>query len=765
MRKKERANSGGYFHRYELIETEIEVLAATTNEAGEATVTFTPPKSGSYRLVAESLDDREREARSARFLWISGTDYAPWPVRDDDIIELIADSEEYEVGDVAEVLVPAPFAGATALVTIERGRVLSSEVRTFETNSEVLRIPIEDSHIPNIYVSVVLYCPPTADDPYARYLVGSLELPVSTAPRRLDVRIEPDREQALPGETVRYEVTVTDAEGRGVEADVAVAIVDKAVLALADEVGPDGMAAFWYERELGVRPASSLTVLVNRWNETYREAEKGEEGRGTDSAREASPLGEASVYAVAAATAAPTAVEDSASSADPRVRSDFQNTALWIGQLTTDEEGTASFELQPAGQHHHLARARPRRHRRDAGRRGRERVAGDAAAARAPRAAALPARRRLRSALRTLVRNGTDEARAVTVTVEVEGVTLDDDAARSATIEPGDSVIFEWPARVIEEGTATIRFRAVTGSYGDAVEISVPVHLDVTPETTATGGVVEDTLAIEAVYLPDYVITGTGSLELSLQGSLVGALDEELAYFAPYPSRWREYPNVRKASRIVASVAVQRATPGGLDEAQRAQLKADVASLLAEQQYSGWWGWCRSCERNVWVSGWVLQALGEARDAGHAVPEDALRRATQAITAYLDRATDVDRPADPNQHAYLLYVLADASNQRAEVSPLAREQAGKVRAIAEQGRADLTNWGRAYLLLGLLATGHEADHEDVRILLNDLTATTIASANGNHWEDKRIAGSMHNSSVRPPRSCCARSPRSTRSTR
>ena len=36
----------------------------------------------------------------------------------------------------------------------------------------------------------------------------------------------------------------------------------------------------------------------------------------------------------------------------------------------------------------------------------------------------------------------------------------------------------------------------------------------------------------------------------------------------------------------------------------------------------------------------------------------------------------------------------------------------------------------------------------VRALLNDLTARTIASANGNHWEDKRIAGSMHNVDVR-----------------
>ena len=69
-------------------------------------------------------------------------------------------------------------------------------------------------------------------------------------------------------------------------------------------------------------------------------------------------------------------------------------------------------------------------------------------------------------------------------------------------------------------------------------------------------------------------------------------------------------------------------------------------------------------------------------------------------------------------------------------------------ALLEEHRTQLTSWGRAYLALGLLASGHEADHESVRILLNDLSAATIASANGNHWEDDRRPGSMHNSSVR-----------------
>ena len=36
----------------------------------------------------------------------------------------------------------------------------------------------------------------------------------------------------------------------------------------------------------------------------------------------------------------------------------------------------------------------------------------------------------------------------------------------------------------------------------------------------------------------------------------------------------------------------------------------------------------------------------------------------------------------------------------------------------------------------------------VRLLLNDLAATTIASANGNHWQDERLPGCMHNGSVR-----------------
>ena len=302
-----------------------------------------------------------------------------------------------------------------------------------------------------------------------------------------------------------------------------------------------------------------------------------------------------------------------------------------------------------------------------------------------------------------------------------------------------------WPARALEAGTATVTFSATTTGYGDAVERSIPVHLDVTPETTATGGVVEDNAVIESVYLPDYVITGSGSLELSLQASLVGALDEELPFFEPY--RWES--NVRIASRIIATVAVQRASASGLTEGQEAQLRKDIDTLVRYQMYDGGWAWCGSCSRtDLWVTGWVLIALGEAKDAGYSVAAYQYSRTMRLITEFVNRETDVERPANPNWHAFLLYALTSAANNGDEVSPLAREQAALLRSLLEEHRTELTSWGRAYLLLGLRASGREADHEAVRTLLNDLTATTIASANGNHWEDDRIGGSMHNGSVR-----------------
>ena len=713
----------------EPVDTEVDVQTVTTGANGEALIEFTPAAAGMYRLVAESLDDEGRLARSARTVWASGTGRVRWPVRDNDMIELIADRESYQVGDTAEVLVPAPFAGATGLVTIERGRVLSTEVRRFETTSEVLQIPIEDDYVPDVYVGVVLYRPPSGDDPVPRYHVGYARLRVSTESRRLNVSIQPGTDAARPGEPIRYEVQVTNSEGLGVESELSVAIVDQAVLSLLDESSLDGMGAFWPERPLGVRTTSSLSVAVGRQADIWEAGRK-------------SPLVyDEEVFYPATGGGDAMLEDDSRLSEDPSLRSDFRHTALWIGQLATDASGRAGFELTlPDNTTTWNARGRAVTAATQVGQGESDLLVSKPLVVRP----ALPRFLRVGDEveLRVLVTSRSARSSEVTVTVETQGLALDDMDARDVELGPGETEALTWSARVLEQGEASIRFIAgAPGRRGDAVEHTIAVQAAVTPETTATGGTVDDNPVIEALYLPDYAITDGGALELSLQASLVGALDSELEHFNPRP---RE-SYVRVASRLMASTAVLRASALGLTDVQRSQLDMDVRTLLRGGRY-GRWAWCQSCPpTGMWVTGWAMIALGEVAKAGYAVPEEQLERAVQYVAAQLDRDTDVSEPPNPDQHAFLLYALASVAGDGAEVP---EQYVEEMHALVAEHRRRLSDWARAYLLLGLSAAAVEQSHDSVRTLLNDLSAASIASANGNHWQAPHVRGTMHNGSVR-----------------
>ena len=73
----------------------------------------------------------------------------PWRQENNDRIKLVADKNEYKVGDTAEILVPSPYQGKVkALLTIERGQVLDHQVIELTGNSEVLKLPITDQYVP-----------------------------------------------------------------------------------------------------------------------------------------------------------------------------------------------------------------------------------------------------------------------------------------------------------------------------------------------------------------------------------------------------------------------------------------------------------------------------------------------------------------------------------------------------------------------------------------------------------------------------------------
>ncbi len=713
---KEQTPGGGRIYRSVPRDTLLATLSTTTDAKGLGAVTYAPEKSGLLRLVADATDDQGRMSRSATSLWVSGGAFASWQVTNDDAIKLVASKDLYDVGDTAEVLVPAPFDGAIGLVTVERGKVITRSVRTFPTNSEKIRVSIDDHSVPDVFVSVVLYRAPTAADPIPRFKVGYAELKVSTATRALTVTATPDKPQAKPGDTVHYDITVADRTGKGVRSEISVAVVDKAILALEDERGPDGLHAFWFERGLAVSTSSSLSVSMDRANDVIAEAPRsGKGGSGSGQTGD-------------------------------QTRKDFRNTALWTAQLVTSADGRASVDVKmPDNLTTWRLQARA--------------VSGDTMVGEGTTETlvtqpllvrpALPRFLRVgdTTELRALVRNGTGADASVDVRLDAEGVRAAG-GTRTVRIASGATALVSWPATVDAEGTASITFTASGGGQSDAVKLTLPVYLDVTPETTATGGIVTTQTGLEAVYLPPFARTKPGSLTVAVDSALVGSMADELANLAPTDHEGAE----RVASRLIATIGVRRGEKSVIGSSTQydARIASDVAGLVGRQRPDGGWAWCDDalCLTDPYVTGWALLALGEAKRDGVTIDGNVVSRASGHVRGVLGQPFDVAAPppkgtpplvkpgftpvtpiqADPSECAFLLAALSSASGDNAVLSP--------ARALFEQYRTRLSSWGRAYLLLALHDAGVPETDPAIRALLNDIAAAALPSATGDHWEDE-----------------------------
>ncbi|MFN8557016.1 MAG: hypothetical protein U0531_06590 [Dehalococcoidia bacterium] len=189
----------------------VETRAVTTGGDGRTDLTFTPPTGGLYRIAVTGRDAAGNEFRSASAIYVTAAAFVPWQVTNDERLQLVADRTGYQPGDVARVLVPAPFAGAIGLVTVERQGVIAREVRTFTGNSEVLEVPIAATYLPNVFVSVALFKAPGPDNPIPEFRSGFVELEVSAESQRLNISLTADRERLGPRESVTFTVKTTDA--------------------------------------------------------------------------------------------------------------------------------------------------------------------------------------------------------------------------------------------------------------------------------------------------------------------------------------------------------------------------------------------------------------------------------------------------------------------------------------------------------------------------------------------------------------------------
>ncbi|MFQ5350547.1 MAG: MG2 domain-containing protein, partial [Thermoanaerobaculia bacterium] len=238
-------------------EVPVEIQTCEVSSAEEAVeCQFATDIGGTYQITATVTDDAGRSSRTELTRWVSGGNRRPERNVVQEEVVLIPDRQEYSPGDRAEILVEAPFSPAEGLLTISRNGFVSTESFTIEGTGTVLFVPIEDDYVPNVHIQVDLVgtaerttdagdpLPGAPDRP--AFAVGRLNLQVPPLGRTLAVDAQPAAPTIEPGSDTQVDVTVTDAAGKPVTgAELAVVVVDEAVLALSNYQLPDPLDVFY----------------------------------------------------------------------------------------------------------------------------------------------------------------------------------------------------------------------------------------------------------------------------------------------------------------------------------------------------------------------------------------------------------------------------------------------------------------------------------------------------------------------------------------
>jgi len=137
-------------------------------------------------------------------------------------------------------------------VTLERHGLVSHQFLTLAQGSAILKVPLDPDFLPNLNVTVdaVGKAPRGSNIPDrpAQARAG-LNLAISPASRELQVEVRPDQTGVLPGTSNGLQVSLKDFQGKPVaQSDVALLVVDEAVLALSGHDFRNPFADFYPDR-------------------------------------------------------------------------------------------------------------------------------------------------------------------------------------------------------------------------------------------------------------------------------------------------------------------------------------------------------------------------------------------------------------------------------------------------------------------------------------------------------------------------------------
>ncbi|MBI3928043.1 MAG: hypothetical protein HY319_21045 [Armatimonadetes bacterium] len=628
--------------RYQDSREDVQTLTETAS-GQPIPVRFKTPAGGTYQIKARVRDQAGRANESTLTVWVSGAEQPPAQNVEQQQASLVPDKKEYRAGDQAQILVQSPFYPAEGLLTLRRSGLLHHERFTMDGPTTVIKVPIEESHVPNLYCQVDLVGAADREEggKQPAYAVGQLNLAVPPFQRTLKVSVKPVHPSTDPGARTALEVEVLGPDGKPVSgAEVALFAIDEAVLSLTGYQFPNPLDVFYSQRSPDVSDYHSRQhVLLTRLEQLVEQAEA---QRMSNDAPAAGAMPAPSVAAPAeegfadgeadgrlSRSKAVSKDKAGGESAPPiKVRTDFNPTALFAPVVETDASGKASVPFKLPD---NLTRYRLVALATDG---GRQFGKGESAlVARLPLMVRPSPPRFLnfgdRCELPVVLQNQTDQPLQVEVASRAVNLKLAGAAGYSLTIPANDRVEVRFPAATDRAGTAAIQVGAVSGSHSDAAELSLPVWTPATTEAFATYGELDQGAIAQPVRAPGDVFPQFGGLELTTSSTALASLTDAVLYLISYPFDCAE----QVSSRLLAIAALRdvlwafKAEEMPDAKTLQAVVQKDMDRLAMLQSYDGGFGfWPTSPQTWPFISVHVAHSMVRAREKGYRVPDELLGR-------------------------------------------------------------------------------------------------------------------------------------------
>ena len=607
--------------------TELQTLSVRTDANGRGTANFTPRQSGYYRFNATIRDDKGREASSQSWVWVVGSESEVWSYRFEEL-NITLDQARYAIGDTVTALIQNPRPGTPVLVTLE-GSGLES-VRVLRGTAPVLRYQFKatQGQTPNVFVSAVLMNAGRSYSSARRVLIDD---PAA----KLTVSIGVAKPRFAPGETTTLSVKTTDSSGKGVPAEVSVAVVDEGIYLVQPDTVPE-IGAFFH------RPRGNLVATEFSSNWYFMGVPR--------------PTALAAPMASVAADSAAESKRAVGQATEPLVRQDFKDTALWVAQVQTDASGAATVQLKlPDNLTTWRVTAKGITKTSSAGEVRKPLLVTQDIVARIGVPRNLVRGDSTQASL--VMNNNSGSTQPVTLELKSTGIKATSRAALAATVTAGGRSTLRVDLTADTIGTAKLQGRAVSASTGDALEIPVTVKARGFTERTAFSS--DTTAGEQVINVAKDAALETATLRVLVTPSLTAAVAPALEYLVGYPYGCSEQTMSRFLPALLASRTLGKndLNPETIKKLPEF-IKIGIDRLESFQHDDGGWGFWQYDDSSLEMSAHVLGGLLRAKALDAKVSATTLERGLK----YLQTAANQERYSrNDRSAAYLTLSIAAAA--------------------------------------------------------------------------------------------------------